>query len=206
MDTLAPGRGERTGDAITGIRFGTVFTGARGECLEDDHSGVKVQLGCGHKPWAGWINVDGDRARDTADVIADLRAVPMESDSVDVAVAIHVIEHFYQWEAGPVLQEWRRILKPGGLLILELPCMDKVLRYLAEAFRTQQPIWAQMTWWALWGDPRYQDTAMCHKWGYSEEMLRTTLAAAGFEQIAVQPPRYHVKQRDMRMVARKGVS
>lgn len=192
---------ERAFDEVAGLRAGTIFSGACGECLEDPGDGVRVQLGCGHKPWPGWINVDGDRAGDCADVVADLRALPFETGTVDTAVAIHVLEHFYEWEAVDVLKEWRRVLKPGGQLIVELPCMDKVFGYLARCAAKRQPIYAQMSWWALWGDPRYKSVEMTHKWGYSQEMLATVLTQAGFAPVSIGNPRYHLKQRDMRALA-----
>lgn len=145
----------------------------------------------------------GPRGSAAADLVSDLRALPIESDTANEAVAIHVLEHFYEWEAVDVLKEWRRILKPGGRLIVELPCLDKVLRYLAEAFTNRYPIRAHMTWWALYGDPRHKDPYMCHKWGYTERMLKDVLQEAGFTTINFEPPRYHVLQRDMRAVAIK---
>lgn len=122
---------------------------------------------------------------------------------MDTAVAIHVLEHFYEWEAVPVLTEWRRILKPGGRLILELPCMDKVIAYFVTCARESKPVFAHMSWWALWGDPRYQSPEMMHKWGYSIEMLKAKLEAVGFGTITFETPRYHIQQRDMRVVAIK---
>lgn len=116
-------------------------------------------------------------------------------------MAIHVLEHFYEWEAVDVLKEWRRILKPGGQLIVELPCMDKVMDYLAKCATMKQPVFAQMSWWALWGDPRYKSVEMTHKWGYSTAMLQKALQQAGFTTVTLTEPRYHVKQRDMRAVA-----
>lgn len=122
---------------------------------------------------------------------------------MDTAVAIHVLEHFYEWEAVDVLKEWRRVLKPGGTLVLELPCMDKVFTYLAECAKRQRPPLAQMSWWALWGDPRYGSVEMTHKWGYSVFLLKKALTEAGFSTISIVKARYHVPQRDMRAVAVK---
>ena len=116
-------------------------------------------------------------------------------------MAIHVLEHFYEWEALDVLKEWRRILKPGGQLIVELPCMDKVFDYLVQCAAKKKPVFAQMSWWALWGDPRYKSVEMTHKWGYSMQMLKTVLEQAGFTSVSITTPRYHLKQRDMRVVA-----
>lgn len=130
-----------------------------------------------------------------------MRALPIDSGTVDTAVAIHVLEHFYEWEAVEVLKEWKRILKPSGQLILELPCMDKVVEYLVKCATDRKPIFANMSWWALWGDPRYKSVEMTHKWGYSMEMLTAKLQEAGFSTVTFDTPRYHVPQRDMRAVA-----
>lgn len=127
--------------------------------------------------------------------------LPIESGTVETIVAIHVLEHFYEWEAETVLKEWKRTLIPGGRLIVELPCMDKVFTYLVACAKQRVKPRAQMTWWALWGDPRYQDVPMTHKWGYSKEMLDVALRQAGFTSVSIEEPKYHIKQRDMRAVA-----
>jgi predicted SAM-dependent methyltransferase len=122
---------------------------------------------------------------------------------VDLAIAVHVIEHFYEWEVQDVITEWKRILKPGGILIVELPSMTKVLNYIKQCLEQKQPYWMQMTWWAIWGDPRYQDVAMTHKWGYTDKSMQFEMTKAGFEQVTVMEPRYHVKKRDMRVIGIK---
>lgn len=103
-----------------------------------------------------------------------------------------------------MLTEWKRVLKPGGQLILELPCMDKVLHYLQLAMEKREPIAAFMSWWALWGDPNYKDPAMCHRWGYTKQMLVDLLASVGFEHITLKNPHYHFPMRDMRVECLKG--
>ena len=204
MGGAEPVTSERTSEASTGFRPGDIFAGARGECLEESHPGVCIQLGCGHKPWPGWINVDGSRAADRADVVADLKQLPFPDGYADVMVAIHVIEHFYEWEAPDVLREWQRVLKPGGLLVLELPSMDKIIAYLCDCLTTRDGrINMQISWWGMYGDPRYQDPVMVHRWGYTKQMLRSLLDSVGFVSIQAEAPRYHVKLRDMRITARK---
>jgi len=148
--------------------------------------------------------VDGERASDRADVVSDLRRLPFADGYADVMVAIHVLEHFYEWEAADVLREWQRVLKPGGLLVLELPSMDKIIVYLLDCLQKQGgKINMQMSWWGMYGDPRYQDPVMVHRWGYTKQMLRSLLEAVGFVSVQAEAPRYHVKMRDMRMTARK---
>jgi predicted SAM-dependent methyltransferase len=134
--------------------------------------------------------------------------LPLETGSVDVAAAIHVLEHFAEWEAEGVLREWQRILKPGGLLVLELPSMDKIVAYLIDCVQKQGgKINMQLSWWGIYGDPRYHDAVMVHKWGYTKAMLRAVLeTVGGWSEINAEPPRYHMKRRDMRMTARKALA
>lgn len=174
--------------------------GAQGECLEDAYPGVNLHLGCGGKRWEGWENVDFGGAADTK---ADLRALPFADNYADQAAAIHVVEHFYLWEVEALLREWKRVLKPGGYLVLELPCMDKILHYMSERLKAQEPMDIQMTWLALWGDPGHRRPEMCHKWGYTKQQITDELQAAGFADVRIEQPRYHVLARDMRVVGRK---
>ena len=44
---------------------------------------------------------------------------------------------------------------------------------------------------------------MMHKWGYTKDQLRAEIVQAGFCNIEMQEPKYHVAQRDMRLVAFK---
>ncbi len=176
------------------------FPGAKGECFEDPSEGVKLQLGCGSKLWPGYINVDFVGG----DIESDLRNLPFADDFADLIISVHVLEHFYRWEADEVVSEWRRVLKPGGKIIFELPCMDKILTYIAERVTKGIPMDARMTWLALWGDPKYEAPQMCHKWGYTKDLARELLTDAGFINIAFEKPRYHAIQRDMRIVGYKG--
>ncbi len=121
------------------------------------------------------------------------------SDSADAVAAIHVLEHFYEWEAFDLLTEWKRILKPGGKMILELPCMDKVFGYVTRCVQAKEPMQPFMTLMAMYGDPKHKDPAMCHKWGYFTKPLVSLLESVGMREIKVCNPRYHFPFRDMRL-------
>jgi predicted SAM-dependent methyltransferase len=76
---------------------------------------VKLNLGCGDKILPGCVNVDAasSRAGRQPDVVADIRDLrKIKSSIADEILAVHVIEHFYYWEVVPLLQSWRRLLKP----------------------------------------------------------------------------------------------
>lgn len=116
-------------------------------------------------------------------------------------MSVHVVEHFYAWEVPALLVEWKRVLKPGAKLVLELPCMNKVIKYMADCISRKEPMQMQMTWLALWGDPNYQRPEMCHRWGYTKEQIVSLLWEAGFKNVRTTDPRYHLKARDMRVEA-----
>lgn len=156
---------------------------------------VRLNLGCGQKIWPGFVNVDlaDNTSGFKPDVCADLRSLPFPDDYADEAYAIHVLEHFYLWDVPGVLQEWRRVLKPGGRLIVEVPCMDKVLVHFAKPKPN-----LQMTWLALYGDCDRKDPNMVHKFCYSRDQLRVAFKNSGFKDVVVGEPQFHYKARDMR--------
>lgn len=161
---------------------------------------VRLNLGCGAKHWAGFTNVDfaSNASGKKPEVEADLRALPFPDNHADEAHAIHVIEHFYPWETQDVLKEWKRVLKPKGILVLELPCLEKIIGHL-----NHDIVDMRLTWWGLYGDPKYKDPHMMHRWAYSVKMMEDALAEAGFENIWHGEPLFHKKERDMRFEAQK---
>jgi len=102
-----------------------------------------------------------------------------------------------------MLAEWMRVLKPGGQLILELPCMDKVLHHIHACMKHGAQLSPSMGWFVFWGDPKYRDPLMVHKWGYTKQSMRDTMASVGFDQITIEEPRYHFPIRDMRLTGVK---
>lgn len=84
-------------------------------------------------------------------------------------------------------------------MILELPCMDKVMGYVSRCVNEKLPMEAFMTLLAMYGDPQHKDVAMCHKWGYFTEPLIRLLETVGMRDIKSVEPRYHFPFRDMRL-------
>jgi SAM-dependent methyltransferase len=167
-------------------------------CLEEPLRGrVGLHVGCGAKTWSGWVNVDAHSSK--ADVIADVVNLPFDTESADIICGIHLLEHLYEWDAKKALREWLRVLKPGGKLILEVPCMDKIIEYI----RSGRPLTEQMVWWAFWGNPKGRES-MHHNYGYTISTLGKFLQKAGYVNIEHMEPRYHVSKRDMRFEAMKG--
>jgi len=156
---------------------------------------VRLNLGAGKHRLDGYLSVDL-AADPPPDIQADVRALPLPDDYADEILAIHLFEHLYRWEAPAALVEWRRVLKPKGLLVLEMPDIVKCCR---SVLAREHPRYGM---WGLFGDPRYENPLMCHRWAWSEEELRVELVAAGFSSVRFREPKFHKPSRDMRVEAK----
>lgn len=162
---------------------------------------IRLDLGAGDKKQEGWTSVDirNDGGRVQPDVQADItKPLPFPDDYADEVRAIHVIEHFYSWEAPVIVAEWVRVLKPGGLMAIECPDFDKIL-----ALANVPNVPPSFTFWAIYGDPRHMSPEMMHKWCYSRKHLAALMEKVGLENIGVEPCRFHHPIRDMRLVGTK---
>ncbi len=169
----------------------------------------KLNLGCGDKILDGYINVDvvESRAGKNPDVICDLHDLSIfESNSVDEILAVHVIEHFWQWEVVDILKEWTRVLKPGGKLILECPNLLSA----AQEFIKNPDLAAiggpegQKSMWVFYGDPGWKDPLMIHRWGYTPKSLAIVMSYAGLTELKQEPAQFKLREpRDMRITGLK---
>ena len=184
------------------VRNGRIYASNTDRQVEDTYE-TAYNLGCGNKKWDKWINVD--LHSDIADLKCDLRKLEIASDSADAVAAIHVLEHFYEWEVAEVLTEWKRVLKPGGKMILEMPCMDKVFAYVTNCVINKEPLQPFMTLMALYGDPKHKSIPMTHKWGWFQNPLRNMLESVGMTEIKFCEPNYHFPFRDMRVECLKAL-
>jgi SAM-dependent methyltransferase len=102
---------------------------------------IRLNLGCGGRPLAGYINVDRDsldqirarypgRAFDDGLVVEnhDIFNLPFAADSVDEVRADSLIEHLAFVDEPRFFLEVVRVLRPGGLLSLTTVDFEAVAR------------------------------------------------------------------------------
>lgn len=170
------------------------------------HNKRRLNLGCGDKLLDGYFNIDVAPSRKgvVPDLIADLRNIPFDPASVDEILAVHVIEHFYLWEAKKVLIHWQNLLRAGGTIILECPNMLTAARALVEDESLATDLEGkrgQHVMWPIYGDPGWEDPLMCHKWGYTPASLIRLLTDVGFSGVRQEPAQFKKRDpRDMRIV------
>jgi predicted SAM-dependent methyltransferase len=155
---------------------------------------LKLHIGCGPTPIAGWINMDVYPAPLALNV---LRGLPFAAGSARCVFVSHLLEHlFFPADVRPFLAEIRRVLAPGGIVRIVVPDVEQcIAAYTAndrEFFASRRETWP---WWPP--DPtRLEDFLaysgagpepawmfQSHKYGYDYETLARELHKAGFTAI-----------------------
>ena len=147
---------------------------------------IKLHLGCGHHYWPGFVNIDAQ----AGDVQTDIRT--LSGYQATEIHAIHLIEHLNRWEVPEILKRWKENLAPGGKIFLECPDLEKVLTLGRDDMLR-----------GLFGDFRYRNEYMNHRWCYSGEELAQLCREAGFVDVQIKPPLFHKPRRDMRIEAKR---
>lgn len=82
---------------------------------------MKLNLGGGSIEIDGWVNIDRKNGQEAY-------PLPHADNSVDEIRASHILEHFCYADTQAVLNEWCRVLKPGGRIRVAVPDAEKVAR------------------------------------------------------------------------------
>ena len=92
--------------------------------------GKMLDVGCGSKPYRSIFSVDEyvgmdyegeghSHANEEIDVFYDGKKIPFENDTFDSVFSSEVFEHVFNLEE--LLPEIRRVMKPGGLILVTCP-------------------------------------------------------------------------------------
>ena len=83
---------------------------------------MKLNVGCGKDIRDGYTNLD-IRPLKGVDIVCDMwhEPIPLDDDSVDEILAKDVLEHFPLDKTDDIIKEWKRVLKPGGFMQIEVP-------------------------------------------------------------------------------------
>lgn len=169
--------------------------------------GLRLNVGCGSRVLPGYFNCDIERnpeAPKAPELLCDAKSIPLPDGCAVELMAIHVWEHFYRWESETVIKEWRRLLKAGGKLVLELPDLIKCCQNIIDGRMKAGKHIDQLGRWGLYGDPRLENKFMCHPWGWAPQELIDFLHANGFRDARHLPTVFHPAgrtHRDMRIEA-----
>lgn len=154
---------------------------------------LRVEIGGGPFPAPGYVHVDADPASRHLEHLAVAWDLPFDDGSVHELLAIHVLEHVHPGLVAHTLQEWRRVLHPGGFAQIHVPNARAILPAYLEGDATKK--WAAMS--ALYGmacDPALADPVALraagadaplpdHRALYDFDLLSSLLRDAGFGSV-----------------------
>jgi predicted SAM-dependent methyltransferase len=95
---------------------------------------MRLHLGCGPRYIEGWTHMDL-LPHPHVDLLGDAGDLRMlRSGSVEMILAVHLLEHFSTERVPHVLAEWRRVLQPHGVLRVSVPDFSVLARlYMNQA-------------------------------------------------------------------------
>lgn len=145
---------------------------------------LKLHLGCGNRRIEGSINIDW-RKTDATDIVCDIKKLPFRNSSVTKIESYHVIEHLSRHDVLKALKEWHRVLQSGGILNIECPDFDELVKsYLEGNEKALDGIFALQ---------RFEGDY--HLFGYNYERLARVLKETGFTNIESRPAQdYHTAE------------
>jgi SAM-dependent methyltransferase len=92
---------------------------------------IRLNLGCGHLPIDGYLNVDG-RELPGVDIVAEVGDLPFEPGTVARIHSAHLLEHFPVEELSRrLLPYWFDLLRPGGIFTAVVPDAETMLQEYA---------------------------------------------------------------------------
>jgi predicted SAM-dependent methyltransferase len=143
-----------------------------------------LHAGCGTAPLPEWLPGQETRLDIDPGVSPDITA-PMTAlgdiGPFDIVYCSHVLEHMPPHEIEQALREIRRVLVPGGFLIVIVPNLANVAPNSTVVYVSPAgPITGLDMYYGM--ATLVQDNPyMAHKYGFVPETLRAFLARAGFE-------------------------
>ena len=138
---------------------------------------MKLHLGCGKRNFPGWEHIDAGNFEHVTS--HDVTKLPYPDNSVDIIYASHLIAYFDRTEIKNVLREWKRVLKPGGVLRVATPDF----KAMAKLYVKNKSCTLDSFLGPLYG-----------KWG---EVTIDTGSRCGQDSIQVKPPIYHKTVYDL---------
>lgn len=161
-----------------------------------------LHVGCGNKykdrTTRGFNTDDWDEIRfdidtevnpDITGSLTDLSLV--ETSSMDALFSSHNIEHLFPHEVPTALNEFNRVLKSDGFVVITCPDLKSVCRLIAQD-RLMEPAYSSPAGpiapidilYGFRPSLREGNHYMAHKCGFTEKVLRSALSSAGFVSIA----------------------
>jgi len=140
---------------------------------------IKINLGCGNDIKPGYINIDRFNNLNNIDIVADISNLPFQDNTVDEVYVSHVLEHVSLHSIYEVVDEWRRVLKPTGELIVRVPNLEKEVRGWLDT--PDKDKWLAVS--KIYGEQSHKGNA--HMCGFNIESLKLFLESCSFNVLNI---------------------
>lgn len=87
-----------------------------------------VNIGCGAVFHSAWINLDIKSTSPDVKIFDIRRGLPFSSSEIDACYSSHVLEHLTPSQAGKLLAECFRVLRPKGIIRIVVPDLESIVR------------------------------------------------------------------------------
>ena len=138
---------------------------------------MRFNIGCGWRDFGkDWIHIDGgDYDHLDSD---DIFIKEYESNSADLIYSSHFIEYLDREEVIPLLERWKEVLKPNGVLRLAVPNFEVYANLYSSG---EYPLDNFLG--VLYGKMPMGDETIYHKTVYDFHSLKSLLKNIGMKEI-----------------------
>ncbi len=153
----------------------------------------KLHLGCGPVVLSGWLNVDLKPRRAEQIYLDVTERFPFEDGTFDYILTEHMIGDLTYQEAGTMLAECYRVLRPGGCLRISTPSLARLAQlYSMSTVATPH---RYVSWsvdeFVAWADAPLEGLVINnlfqeHRFVYDHATLRHVLERTGFVNVTEQ--------------------
>src|SRR5450631_925025 len=95
----------------------------------------RLNLGCGHRFHPDWVNLDIVPQHPDVRKCDLSEGIPFPDQSFDVVYHSSMLEHFRREDARRLIEECRRVLKPGGIIRIATPGLERICELYLEVLR-----------------------------------------------------------------------
>ena len=119
-----------------------------------------------------------NKDNNVTDIIMDVKKLDYPDESVDEILCVNLVDHLKKEEFIEALKEWKRVLKVGGTLIIDVDDRQKQAEILTSAETNEEIEWALRL---IYCD--HAKEGRTHWWGYLPKYLKDILERNGFEVV-----------------------
>jgi SAM-dependent methyltransferase len=172
----------------------------------------RLEIGPGPARLPGFETLNCSFGRNVDYVWDASKTLPFSENTFELIYASHVLEHFAWYHTEKVLSEWRRILKPGGVLEVWVPNGLKICKAFVDAetlghdplvvdpwtrFNANRDpcVWASGRTYTYGDGTGSINNPNWHRALFSPRYLQVVLEMAGFRNVKLLDPK-HVRGHD----------